>query len=49
MNPKPELGKDAVSLDHLRDADYSPYRFFTAEEWAKFMNDEQAKYKAANP
>ena len=39
MNQKPEIGKDAVSLDHLRDADYSPYRFFAAEEWAHFRAD----------
>jgi type I pantothenate kinase len=27
------------SLDHFQDNGYSPYRFFTAEEWAKFRAD----------
>ena len=36
MNQKPRIGKDTVTLDHLRDADYSPYRFFTAAEWAQW-------------
>ena len=39
MNEKPKIGRDAVTLDHLTDADYSPYRFFTAEEWAQFRAD----------
>ena len=39
MNHEPRIRPDTVTLDHLRDADYSPYHFFTAEEWAKFRAD----------
>ncbi|CAN7633762.1 type I pantothenate kinase [Rhizobium sp. LjRoot254] len=39
MNRELRISPDGVALDHLRDADYSPYKFFTAEEWAKFRAD----------
>ena len=39
MNHEPRIRPDAVTLDHLKNADYSPYHFFTAEEWAKFRAD----------
>jgi type I pantothenate kinase len=39
MNRELRISPDGVTLDHLRDADYSPYKFFTAEEWAQFRAD----------
>ena len=33
---KPSLPED---LDHLRSDDFSPYRFFSAEQWAEFRAD----------
>jgi type I pantothenate kinase len=39
MNRELRISPDGVALDHLRDADYSPYKFFTAEEWAQFRAD----------
>ncbi len=29
----------AAALDHFQPNDYSPYRFFTAEEWSQFRAD----------
>ena len=39
MNRELRISPDGVTLDHLRDADYSPYKFFPAEEWAQFRAD----------
>jgi type I pantothenate kinase len=39
MNREARIQDDAAKLDHLAEDDYSPFRFFTAEEWAHFRAD----------
>jgi type I pantothenate kinase len=39
MNREVRINETGEPLDHLVSDDYSPYRFFTAEEWAKFRAD----------
>jgi type I pantothenate kinase len=39
MNQKTEIVDSTPELDHFRNTEYSPYQFFTAEEWAKFRAD----------
>jgi type I pantothenate kinase len=39
MNQEVRIAQIAEPLDHLVEDDYSPYRFFSAEEWAHFRAD----------
>lgn len=39
MNPKPGITQAVAELDHFQNTDYSPYRFFSAEAWARFRAD----------
>jgi len=39
MNQEVRIAEIGESLDHLVEDDYSPYRFFTADEWAHFRAD----------
>jgi type I pantothenate kinase len=39
MNHEVRIKERGEPLDHLVEDDYSPYRFFTAEEWADFRAD----------
>ncbi|MDO6964686.1 type I pantothenate kinase [Rhizobium alvei] len=39
MNRETKLKESGIPLDHLQNEDYSPYRFFSADEWAKFRAD----------
>jgi type I pantothenate kinase len=39
MNKEVRITEGSVPLDHMADESYSPFRFFTADEWAKFRAD----------
>jgi type I pantothenate kinase len=39
MNREVRISEPGEPLDHLVEDDYSPYRFFTTEEWANFRAD----------
>jgi type I pantothenate kinase len=39
MNRETKLKESGIPLDHFQNEDYSPYRFFSADEWAKFRAD----------
>ncbi len=39
MNAKPQIADGQPELDHFQESDYSPYRFFSAEQWAQFRAD----------
>jgi type I pantothenate kinase len=39
MNQEIRLREAGEPLDHLVDGDYSPFKFFTADEWAHFRAD----------
>lgn len=39
MNEEVRTTEGAVPLDHMADDSLSPFRFFTADEWAKFRAD----------